>query len=819
MRNLLSDLRYAIRGLGRKPGFAAVGVLTLALGIGANSAMFSIVSGVLLQPLPYGEPDRLVFIWNQFPGAGENEMRVSAAELVDWREETEIFAGVGALTTGEQNLLWTLTADGRTERFSGAFTTVDLFEVLGVDAALGRTFLPEESTEGRNDVVILSDGFWRLRFGADPDIVGTRLTINGEDRTVVGVMSPGLNTNLNVSGAGPVDFWVAASFDPGQNRQWRFYNTVARLAPGATLEQAQAAVAGISRGFAEKFPEAYQDPGYAVALDPLHRRIVGDVRTPLLVLLGTVALVLLIAVSNVANLLLVRAESRQREIAVRTALGAGSGRVIQLLVVESLLLSAMGGIAGLVVAYGGVALLRSLNPGNIPRMDIVAIDARVLGFTLLLSVATGIVMGIVPGLHALKANINAALRDGGRGSTSGTRRNRMRRFLVISEVALAAVLVIGAGLFVKSFRHILDINLGIQTQSVLSMRMDYPPWQYPEIEQVAATHRQILERVEALPGVTSASLAHAEHPLRLNGRWYFVVDGRPVDPNETRPLVGIRVVSPDHMKTLGIPLISGRAFNEFDRLGSAPVILINHTMARKWFPEEDPIGARLRLWNTPDSTLFEIVGVVGDVKNEGIMEPVRENILLPLANPVFATGWQRHMTLMVRTPSDPTALAGTVRSAISDVDSRLTVYDIRPLDQVVSDAVAVPRFVTLLLGSFALLALILAAVGVYGVISYSVAQRTQELGVRIALGASRDSVLKLIIGQALTLALIGVGIGVAAALGVTRSLAGLLYGVSPVDPMTYVGVSLFLTLVAVIAAYLPARRASSIEPVVALRSE
>ena len=540
---------------------------------------------------------------------------------------------------------------------------------------------------------------------------------------------------------------------------------------------------------------------------------------PLLVLLGTVGLVLLIACSNVANLLLVRAESRQHEIAVRTALGAGRSRVMQPFVLESLLLTLLGGAAGLVVAYGSVALLRAYNPGDIPRVGMIAIDARVLGFTLLVSVATGLLMGVVPGFHALKANINKTLRDGGRGSTSGAGRNRLRRILVVSEVALAAVLVIGAGLFVQSFRHILDINLGIQPQSVLSMRMDFPPWQYPEIEEVAEIHRGILDRVHALPGVASASSAHAEHPLRLNGRWYFAVDGRPIDPDETRPLVGIRVVSPEHLKTLGIPLIRGRLFNEFDRLGSAPVMLINETMARKRFPDEDPIGARLRLMNANDSTLFEIVGVIGDVKNEGIMEEVREAVLLPLGNPAFATGWQRHMTLMVRTPGDPTALAGPVRSAISEVDSRLTVYDIRPLQRVVSDAVAAPRFVTWLLGTFASLALVLAAVGVYGVISYSVAQRTQELGVRIALGAGRDAVLKLVIGQALTLALIGIGIGLVAALGATRGIAGLLYEVSVVDPMTYGGVSLFLVIVAVIAAYLPARRASAIEPVVALRSE
>ncbi len=822
MRLILSDLRHVFRGLWRHPGFTAIAVLILALGIGANSAIFSVVRGVLLTPLPYGDPGQLVSLWNQFPEAGEDMMGLSHAELTDWRQHDDLFAGVASLTTGEQNFVWTLeTDDGRTEKHSGAFVTANLFDVLAVNAVLGRTFLPEEETEGHNLVVVMSNAFWRTRFNGDPSIVGRTLRIAGEERTVVGIMPPGFHTSLNVTGAGPVDFWVAMVVDPNSPRMFRGLNAVARLQPSVALRQGQAQADVIAREMALEYPEAYPEgPGFQFALDPLHGRITGDVRTPLFVLLGTVAVILLIALANVASLLLVRAESRQQEVAVRTALGAALHRVVRPFVLEGLVLAGGGAVLGLFVAYGGVALLRVFNPGNIPLMDTVMVDPGVIAFTTIIALLTGIGIGLVPGIHAAGADTIQAIRDGTRSATAGRGRHRVRRLLVVSEMALAVLLVIGAGLLIKSFRHLTAIDLGIQPERVLTMRMEFPRWQYPEIEDVRATHTAILDRVENVAGVWAVSIAHAEHPLRLNGRWTFTVVGRPVDPDQVQPLVGIRVVSAQHLETLGVPLLRGRFFDQTDRVGAPFAIVINEAMAREWFPDEDPIGARLKGGAPiPDDIILEIVGVIGDVKNEGIREAVRPTMLFPYTNAAFATGWQRFMTLMVRSSATPTTLAADVRRAIREVDGQLTVSQIQTLEEVVSGTVAVPRFVTAVLGGFALLALVLAALGIYGVISYTVTQRTREIGVRIALGADRNNILRLVMRGGVVLAAVGIGVGVVLALGITRLLTGLLFEISSSDPSTYLSVGLVLGLVALAASYLPARRASSVDPIHALHHD
>ena len=822
MASILSDLRLVFRSLLRHRGFTAIAVVILALGIGANSAIFSVVRGVLLTPLPYRDPGELVLLWNQFPAAGEDMMRLSHAELADWRRASQVFVGVAGLSTGEQNFLWTLeTDDGRTEKHRGAFATANLFDVLGVDAAMGRTFLPEEETEGNNLVAVLSDAFWRGRFNADPAIVGRTLRIAGEDRTVVGIMPPGFHTSFNVTSAGPVDFWVAWAIDPTRPRVFRGINTVARLRPDIDHRQAQAQADVLARDMGIQYPDAYPEgPGFQFELDPLHRRITGEVRTPLYVLLGTVALILAIALANVTSLLLVRAESRQQEIAVRTALGAATHRVVQPLLLEGVVLAVGGAVLGLVVAYGGVALLRAFNPGNIPLMDMVVVDPRVIAFTAVVTIITGLGIGLVPGIHAAGADTIQALRDGTRSATAGRTRHRLRRFLVVSEIALAVLLVIGAGLLIKSFRQLTAIDLGIRPQQVLTMRLEFPSWQYQDIEEVRSTHTAILDRVSSLPGVGTASIAHAEHPLRLNGRWRFFVVGRPVDPDEVQPMVGIRVVSPNHLKALGVPLLQGRFFDARDRVGAPVAIVINQAMAREWFPGENPVGARLRgAQPLPDSLVMEVVGVIGDVKNEGIRESVRPTMLLPYTNAAFATGWQRFMTLMVRSPGDPGALAADVREAVREVDAKLTVSQIQTLDDVVSSTVAVPRFVTALLGVFAALALTLAALGIYGVISYTVSQRTREMGVRMALGATKSDILRLVMGSGVMLATVGVAVGVFLALGLTGLLSGILYQVSRTDPATYVVVGLVLTLVALLASYLPARRASTVDPMRALHHD
>lgn len=820
MTNLWSDIKYALRGFKKNRGFTFIVIATLALGIGANGAIFSVVRGVLLSPLPYSQPDRLTFIWNQFPALGDNQMGLSADELEDWRGQSEVFAGVAGIGTGEQNVLWTLTVNGETEVYDGAFVTANFFEVVGVEAQLGRTFLPEEAIQGADNVMVLNDAFWRNRFGADPAIIGRKLTIRGQDLEIVGVMPPGFHTDFNVSNAGPADFWVVLVLDRTFGRVARFMNTVARLSPGVSLESAQMRAVSVAQHFREDYPEDYTDEGYSINIDPLQGRIVGDMRTPLLILLGTVGAVLLIAAMNVANLLLIRAESRQREIAVRAALGAGRGAVVRQFVVESVLLTVAGGALGLFLAYGGVQLLRGINPESVPRLDLVRVDGLVIAFTTMVALTLGVLLGFVPGFHAARSDINSVLRDGGRGSTGGGGRSRVRSWFVVSEMALALLLVVGAGLLLRSLRAQIDIDLGIKSESVLSMRFDLPAWQYPEIEQVLQRHEAVLDKVQALPNVLAASVAHAEHPLRLNGRWYFNVVGRPVDPAATQPLVGIRVVSPGHIETLGIPLLRGRTFDEFDRADGPLRILINRTMAESWFPNEDPLGQRLVIaTGVPDPQPMEIIGVIGDVKNEGIREDVRETILLPLANPSFASGWRRHMTLHVRTNSDPAAMAATVRQAVSEVDPSLPVTNIRTLERVVSDTVAGPRFVTILLGLFAGLALVLAGVGVYGVVSYSVAQRTHELGVRMALGAGQRSVLVLVMKQGVGIAVLGVAVGAVAAFFVTQLLTGLLYGVSATDPLTFGTVAVFLVGVAALATYVPAWRASRIDPMECLRQE
>ena len=818
MSEIMASVRYAIRGLRRNPGFTAIVVLTLALGIGANSAMFSVVRGVLLTSLPYRDPDRLMFLWNYFPSTADDETALSQAEIADWRDHPEIFDGVAAIATGEQNAIWTLTENGETEVYRGAFATVNLFDVLGVEAALGRTFVPEEGIEGQSDVIVLSDWFWRNRFGADPNILGRRLTIRGEGRTVVGVMPPAFHTDLNVSNAGPVDMWVARPNDRNTRREFRFMNVVARLSAATTLEQARARAKPVAAEFKERFPEAYDEADYTVNINPLLGRIVGDVRLPLFVLLGTVAAVLLIASLNVANLLLVRAEARQREIAIRTALGAGRARVVQQFVVESILLSALGGLLGLLVAYGGTYLLKTVNPGGIPRVDQVTVNAAVVGVTALLAMGTGLLMGLAPGFHAARTDISSLLKDGGRG-VAGVRGQRMRRILVISEVAMAVVLVIGAGLLLKSFDSLTGIDVGIDSDNVLTMRLDLETWQYPELATVTAMHTEILERVQALPGVRTASMAHAEHPLRLNGRWYFDVEGQEVDPTASRPLVGMRVISPQHLETLRIPLRRGREFDEFDRLGQPIRILINETMARRRFQDADPIGARLKPWGIPDAPFFEIIGVVGDVKNEGIREEVRETLLLPYTNAGPAHPWQRHMTLMVRSATNSTALTTAVRETVLSVDRSIPITNVQTLEKVVAGTMAGPRFVTILLGIFAAIALSLAAIGIYGVISYTVARRTQEIGVRMALGAGGNHVRLLILKQGMWVASIGIALGVGGAFAATRFLRGILFDVSPTDPATFTGVVMVLAIVALLASYIPARRASRIDPLDAVRYE
>ena len=603
MTEVVREVRHTVRSLMKRPMYALVIVGTLALGFGANTAIFSLVRGVLHSPLPYEDAERLVMLWNQFPESDDGNLAVSREEMKDWRAEEGLFAGVAAIRTGEQNALWTLEMDGRTEKHDGAWVTSNFFDVLGVDAELGRTFLPEESVDGSHRVMVLSDVFWRGRFGADPSIVGQMLRIRGVELEVVGVVPSGFNTAWNTSGARAVDFWVV---DPvpltDQSRQWWGYNAVARLAPGISLDQARARAERVANGFVERFADVYRSSEeYTVSLQPLEGQITGDVRTPLMVLFVTVGAVLLIACINVANLLLVRAEDAQPEIALRSALGASPGEMARPFVIETTVLASVGAVSGVGVALGAIALVKRFNPGGIPRIGEVGLDLGVLAFTGAIALGTVVLVSLVPGLRAARVDAGAMLKDGGRSVSGGLFSGRLRSALVVGEIAIALMLTVGAGLLLQTFKNLTDIGIGIESEGVLSMRMDFPDWQYGDMEEVSQVHEGILARAVNVPGVLSVALAHADHPLRLNGQWYFAPEGQEADPEATKSMVGIRVASPGYLETLRIPLLSGRPFDERDRAGEPFTVLVNESLAKNRFPNEDPIGRRLKILNAPPS--------------------------------------------------------------------------------------------------------------------------------------------------------------------------------------------------------------------------
>lgn len=822
MTRYVGSLREVARAVTRRPVFSVAIVLTLALGIGVDTAVFSVVKAVLLEPLPYRDADRLVLVRNDFPDSGDRDLRLSSAEIEDLRG-SDLFADVAGIRTGEQNAVWTLETEGRTERIQGAWVTASFFEMLGTEAIAGRLFGADPTMEARSDVVVLEHDFWTRRFGADPAVIGSRLVVRGEPREVVGVLRPGVDTDWGIGNTRTADLWVLEPHDPEWPRRRWAYNAVGRLPPGLDLEEARRRIEAVADGFAERHPEVYRAPGeHTLTLEPLLRRVTGDVRTPLWVLLGAVGVILLIACANVASLLLARAEEIERELAVRSALGAGSAAVATPLVLQTILLTALGATLGIGLAHLGTALVRAFPPRGLPRVENVAVDGGVLAFAAAVTVATAVIVSLLPGLRAARVDAAHTLRSGGRSGSSVAQR-RLRRGLVAGEVALAVVLSVSAGLLVRSFERLSAIQVGFAPDEVLSARMDFPTWQYPGIEEVVALERELIERVEAVPGVRSAALAHAEHPLRLNGRWYFAVEGRESEPEAARSMVGIRVVSPGYLRTLGVPLLQGRSFDERDVEGAPLRVLVTETLARRRFGDEPAVGRRLRLLESDgvpaEDPPLEIIGVVGDVKNEGLREPVRETLILPLDNPAFASWWRRHMTLHVRTDGPPLARVGGVRRAVSEVAPELVVYDVRPLRDVVSDAVATPRFLATLVSLFAVLALGLAAIGTAAVTAYGVARRSRELGIRTALGADRGRLKRMVVGENVRVALWGLAAGVLAAVTAAHLLRTVLYEVRPADPVSLAAASGLMLLVVGLAAYLPARRASRVEPTTVLRND
>ncbi|HKQ93853.1 MAG TPA: ABC transporter permease [Blastocatellia bacterium] len=803
MRTFWKDLRYGARMLLKNPGFTSIAVITLALGIGANAAIFSVVNAVLLRPLPFKEPERLIMIREtkipQFP-----EFSVSPGNFLDWKRRNTVFERLVAVRTPSFNLIGT----GDPEQLSGMRVTDGFFAMLGAKPELGREFRPEEDQPGRDNVVILSHGLWQRRFGGDPKIIDQTITLSGRIYTVIGVMPVTFSF-----GGSETALWAPMGFTPddAQNHGGHFLSAIGQLKPGATIEQARSEMSAIAGQLAQEFPDA--NAGWNVKLLPLQEFIVRSVETALLVLLGAVAFVLLIACANVANLLLARAAGREKEIAIRTALGAGRARIVRQLLTESALLALTGGVAGLLLAKWGTDLLLKLAPQNLPRMSGVSLDGRVLAFTAAVTLLTGLIFGLVPALQASKPNLTETMKDaGGRGSTEGGRRQFVRGSLVVLEMASALLLLVGAGLLIKSFWRLQRIDPGFNANNALTASVTLPSRKYPEENQQSAFFQQLLEKVRALPGVQAAG---ASNVVPLGGDYVlgFVIEGRPPLPPGAGQSTNYYAVSADYFKAMGIPLLRGRVFTEQDTRNSTRVAVISDSMAKRMFPNEDPIGKRIHVTNGP--TVFrEIVGIVGDVKHYGLDQDTTLQTYEPYTQQPFS-----FMTLVVRTAGDPTNLTSAIRNQILSIDKEQPVSGIRTLEQRVSTSIAQQRFSMLLLGVFAAVAMVLAAVGIYGVLSYAAAQRTHEIGIRMALGARAGNVLKMVIGQGMKLALAGVALGSGAALALTQLMKRLLFGVTAADPMTYVVIALSLSLVALFACWIPARRAAKVDPMVALRVE
>ncbi len=807
MQTFWQDLRYSVRMLYKNRGFTAVALLALALGIGANTAIFSVVNSVLLRPLPFSNPQRLIMIWENYQQRGGPEREwASPGDFTDFRDQAQSFEHVAALGG------WgpTLTGRDEPEDLQGAAVSHDTFAMLGVEPALGRAFKPDEDKPGAERVVVLSNHLWERRFDADPSIVGKSVTLSGESFTVIGVMPRGLSFPI----LNNAEIWRTIgpllAANPGCDRGCVTLRVIAKLKEGVSIEAARAEMNAITGQIAERYPE--DNKGVGATLVPLHDQLVGDVRPAMLVLLGAVGLVLLIACANVANLLLARAAAREKEVAIRAALGASRARLIRQHLTESLVLALTGGAVGLLIAFWMVDLLVSFAPKGTPRLGEVSIDPTVLAFTFGIAVLTGVVFGLAPALMASRANFNSALKEGGRDSSATTRGASVRSALVVSEVALSLTLLIGAGLLIKSFVNLQRVDPGFNPNGVLRVDVTLPRTRYPERNQSAAFYKQLLDRVAALPGVQSAG-AVSNLPLSGGGTdSNFAVEGQPPAEPDHRPVGWYSSVTPGYFRALGIRLLSGREFTEADTADAPKAVVISETMARRYFPGDEPLGKRLVFGGGKD--LREIVGVISDVKFFGLSLDARPSMYFPQAQTPA-----RGMSLVVRTQGDPLALASAIRGQVSALDRDLAVSSVMTMEQLVSTSLSEPRFTLLLLAAFASVAMLLSAIGVYGVVSYSVTQRSHEIGVRIALGAKARDVLKLVVGQGMSLVFGGVGLGLMAAFAISRLMESLLFGVSATDTTTFALTALLLAAVALGACVVPARRAAKVDPMESLRCE
>lgn len=807
MGDFWQDLRYGLRTLRKNPGFTAVAVVALALGIGANSAIFSVVNTVLLRPLPYKDADRLMMVWEDASKRGFPRDTPAPANYIDWRDQNQVFTGMAAIS----DLSCNLTGTGEPERIEGRRVSASLFPLLGVEPKLGRVFTAEEDQPGHAGVVIISHRLWQRRFSSDLNIIGKPLTLNGVTVTVVGVMPAEFQFPTRDD-----ELWIPIAFSATEaaRRQSHFLEVFARLKDGVTLQQAQAEMSTIAARLQQQYPQSNTEVGAVVV--PLHEQLVGDIKPALFLLLGAVGIVLLIACANVANLLLARAAIRQKEIALRVAMGASRSRLIRQFLTESILLGAIGGGLGLLLSVVGIRLLTAFIPPNIPQIKAISLDARVLIFTVFISLLTGLIFGLIPAIQSSMFNPNEVLKEGGRNSASGNRGNRVRALLIIAEVAVSLILLIGAGLLINSFLRLRNIDPGFRTANLLTMRIVLPDQKYRQQAQRSAFYSDLLQRIQSVPGVKSAAVT-TNLPLYKQGNSIGIrIEGRPIPPPGQELIVATRIISSKYFETMGISLLRGRQFEAQDTDTAPAAVVISEVMARHYWPNEDPLGKRISA-GRPESEKdwMRIIGIAKDVHQFDLIAEPKPQMYLPYQQADFFAP----RDLVIKTEVAPLSLTATVRRTVWEVDKDQPVSNVRTMDEIATESIARERFSMLLLAIFAGLALLLAAVGIYGVMSYWVTQRRSEIGIRMALGAQKGNVLRLMVGQGLKLVLVGVVLGLAGAFVLTRLMASLLFGIGATDPATFVSISLLLVGVAFLASYLPAHRATKVDPVVALRSE
>lgn len=810
MTALAQDIKYTLRLLAKNPGFTAIAVIVLALGIGANTAIFSVVDAVVLRPLPIYQPGRVVAVHDQFTQLGLPSIGVSAPDFADISRMKDIFANTAVIT----NQNYDLTGAGQPEHLVGFRVSGGYFSLVGVKPILGRWFLPSEDKPGANHVAVITENLWKGEFGSDPKLIGKSITLDGENYTVVGVMP----SSFQLPNMAP-DLWTPlaltpAQLDPVKERDHQWLSMAGRLRPGVTVAQAQAAMNGMARRLMREYPNFFPPHiGYGIKVVQLKPDLIGSTGKFLFVLLAAVGFVLLIACANVANLMLARSSARSREMAVRAALGASRARIVRQLLTESVLLALAGGALGLWLAVWGVQLLKRIGPANVPRLSHADMNGWVLLFTAAIALATGILFGLAPALQSSKTSLHESLKESGRSSSGSMARQRARSLLVIGEVAFTLVLLAGGVLMIKSFLHLLNVNPGFDPHNVLTMQITLSGNQYSKPSQMTGFYQTLLERVSRLPGVKAAGAVDVLPFNNYGNSGSFFIEGQPVGRGTILPHADVRRVMPGLFSALRVPLRSGRLFTDADTASAPRVALIDDVLAKEYWPNQDPIGHRVAMVSaTPE--WYTVVGVVGNVRNRGFSAPRKGVLYFPLAQ------WPKvHMSLVIRTASDPMALAGAVRQAVRSIDRQEPVYDVKTMEEYVSESVSNQRLSVFLLAMFAGLALVLASVGIYGVISFSVSQRTHEIGIRMALGAQPGDVLRMVLGQGIILALAGVGIGIVASLGLTRFMSSVLFDVKPTDLGTFALVVPILIAVSLLASYIPARRAMKVDPLVALRYE